>query len=378
MSSSRSAGEARVADHFRRVFGRDAEVVVSAPGRVNLIGEHTDYNGGFVLPMAIPQRTWVAVSKSAGGHARVASANFGTGSQVEPFEIGGEVPRHTWIDYVQGCTQAMSGAGVAPAGFDMAIWSDVPLGSGLSSSAALEVAVMRALRELFALRLDDVLLAQLGQRAENHFVGAPVGVMDQMAASLADDRTALFLDTRTFHYEQVSLPPGGELVVINSGVAHNHASGDYRTRRAECERAAAALAVPQLRDLSTADLDRIAALPDPLNRRARHVVTENQRVLDSVDTMKHGDLERLGRLFYESHASQRDDFEVSVPEVDLLVRLAEQDASVFGARLTGGGFGGSVVLLVKPGSAREVSDRVMREYAAQGAQVATRLVPQLD
>ena len=352
--------------------------MVSAPGRVNLIGEHTDYNGGFVLPMAIPQRTWVAVSKSAGRHARVASANFGTGSQVEPFEIGGEVPRHTWIDYIQGCTQAMSGAGVAPAGFDMAIWSDVPLGSGLSSSAALEVAVMRGLRELFALRLDDVLLAQLGQRAENHFVGAPVGVMDQMAASLADDRMALFLDTRTFHYEQVALPPGGELVVINSGVAHNHASGDYRTRRAECERAAAALGVPQLRDLSTADLDRMAALPDPLNRRVRHVVTENQRVLDSVDAMKHGDLERLGRLFYDSHASQRDDFEVSVPEVDLLVRLAEQDASVFGARLTGGGFGGSVVLLVRPGSAREVADHVMREYAAQGAQVASRLVPQLD
>ena len=376
--SSLSASEARVVDYFHRVFGRGPAVVVSAPGRVNLIGEHTDYNGGFVLPMAIPQRTWVAASTSAGSTARVTSANLGSDGRATSFEIGGEVRRHTWVDYVQGCTQAMTGAGVTPGGFDMAIWSDVPLGSGLSSSAALEVAVMRALRTLFTLTLDDVLLAQLGQRAENHFVGAPVGLMDQMAASLADDHTALFLDTRTLQFEQVALPAGGELVVINSGVAHNHASGDYRTRRAECERAASMLGAPQLRDLAVTDLDRIASLPDPINRRARHVVTENQRVLDSVDAMKQGDLERLGRLFYESHASQRDDFAVSVPEVDLLVRLTEHDPLVFGARLTGGGFGGSVVLLVRAGSAQTVSDRVIADYAAGGGPTATRLVPKPD
>ena len=202
----------------------------------------------------------------------------------------------------------------------------MPLGSGLSSSAALEVAVLRGLRDLFGLALDDVRLAQLGQRAENDFVGAPVGVMDQMAASLADDRTALFLDTRTLRYEQVPLPDGGALVVINSGVAHNHASGDYRTRRAECERAAAALGVPQLRDLGPADLPRVAALPEPLDRRARHVVTEDERVLESVAAMKAGDLRRLGELFTASHASQRDDFEVSVPEIDLLVDLAQRRA----------------------------------------------------
>jgi galactokinase len=238
------------------------------------------------------------------------------------------------------------------------------------------VAVMRALRELFGLVLDDVTLARLGQIAENDFVGAPVGVMDQMAASLADAHTALFLDTRNLTFEQVPLPAGCELVVINSGVAHNHASGDYRTRRAECERAAAALGVPQLRDLTTADLDRVKTLPDPERRRARHVVTEDQRVLDAVDAMKHGDLERLGGLFYESHASQRDDFEVSVPDVDLLVDLTNDDPFVFGARLTGGGFGGSVVLLVREGRADEVASRVAREYAGRSHQTPTVLVPQ--
>jgi galactokinase len=374
--SSRPLDAAVAADHFRRTFGREPEVVANAPGRVNLIGEHTDYNGGFVLPMAIPQRTWIAVARGSGDVARAASGNLGDGSRVREFGVGREEKGHGWLDYVQGCTQAMARHGLSFGGFDLSVLSEVPLGSGLSSSAALEVAVMRALRELFGLSLDDVTLARLGQRAENDFVGAPVGVMDQMAASLADDHTALFLDTRRLTYEQVPLPAGGELVVINSGVAHNHSSGDYRTRRAECERAAAALGVPQLRDVTTADLDRVMALPEPENRRARHVVTEDERVLDAVDAMKGGDLERLGGLFYESHASQRDDFQVSVPEIDLLVDLTADDPLVFGARLTGGGFGGSVVLLVRHGSAHEVAARVSRDYSERSRQTPTVLVPQ--
>jgi galactokinase len=363
------------ADHFRRTFGREPDAIASAPGRVNLIGEHTDYNGGFVLPMAIPQRTWVAVARRPGTTARASSGNLGDGNRIREFEVGGERPGQGWLDYVQGCTQAMAGHGAAPGAFELSVVSDVPLGSGLSSSAALEVAVMRALRDLFGLSIDDVTLARLGQRAENDFVGAPVGVMDQMAASLADAHTALFLDTRTLTYEQVPLPAGGALIVINSGVAHNHASGDYRTRRAECERAAAALGVPQLRDLTTADLDRVMTLPDPENRRARHVVTEDQRVLDAVAAMKDGVLERLGGLFYESHASQRDDFQVSVPEIDLLVELTADDPHVYGARLTGGGFGGSVVLLVREQDATSVAARVAREYHEQSGRMATVLVP---
>ena len=374
--SSRVLDATLAAEHFRRTFGREPAAIASAPGRVNLIGEHTDYNGGFVLPMAIPQRTWVAVARRDGATARAASGNLDDGGRVHEFVVGGETPGEGWLDYIQGCTQAMARHGVAPGAFDLSVLSDVPLGSGLSSSAALEVAVMRALRELFGLAIDDVTLAKLGQRAENDFVGAPVGLMDQMAASLADDHTALFLDTRSLTFEQVPLPPGCALVIINSGVAHNHASGDYRTRRAECERAAAALGVPQLRDLTTADLDRVMDLPDPDNRRARHVVTEDQRVLDAVDAMKCGDLERLGGLFYESHASQRDDFEVSVPEIDLLVDLTADDPYVFGARLTGGGFGGSVVLLVRQGREMQVAARVTREYAERSTQTATVLVPQ--
>jgi galactokinase len=275
-------------------------------------------------------------------------------------------------------TQALARDGYAIGGFQLAIVSDVPLGSGLSSSAALEVSVLRALRDLFSLALDDVRLAQLGQRAENDFVGAPVGLMDQMAASLADDHTALFLDTRTLQYEQVSLPQGAALVVINSGVAHNHASGDYRTRRAECERAAQALGVPQLRDLSVDDMARIERLPDRIGRRARHVVTEDDRVLESVASMKAGDLRRLGQLFDASHASQRDDFEVSVPEIDLLVSLAQAEPGVYGARLTGGGFGGSIVALVEEDAALGVAGRVAAGYLDRSGHQATVLVPQRD
>jgi galactokinase len=343
---------------------------------VNLIGEHTDYNGGYVLPMAIPQRTWVAAARVDGNRARAASRNLGNGDRIREFTVGSEVVTRTWLDYVQGVAQALARDGYAIGGFELAIVSDVPLGSGLSSSAALEVSVLRALRDLFSLALDDVRLAQLGQRAENDFVGAPVGLMDQMAASLADDHTALFLDTRTLQYEQVPLPPGAALVVINSGVAHNHASGDYRTRRGECERAAQALGVPQLRDLGVEDLPRVERLPDPIRRRARHVITENHRVLESVAVMKAGDLRRLGELFDASHASQRDDFEVSVPEIDLLVSLAQAEPGVYGARLTGGGFGGSIVALVEEAAAPGVASRVAAAYRDRCGRQATVLVPQ--
>jgi galactokinase len=234
---------------------------------------------------------------------------------------------------------------------------------------------MRGLRELFSLKVDEVRLAQLGQRAENDFVGAPVGLMDQMAASLANEHTALFLDTRTVQHETVALPSGAALVVINSGVAHKHASGDYRTRRAECERAAAQLGVDQLRDLGVQDLPGVAALPSPLDRRARHVITENQRVLDAVAAMKTGDLERLGQLFDESHASQRDDYEVSVEEVDALVEVTRGQAGVFGARLTGGGFGGSIVGLVRSGEEARIAVSAAETYRQRTNLQATVLVP---
>src|SRR5512136_1189380 len=285
---------------FDQLFGRPPAVTASAPGRVNLIGEHTDYNGGFVLPTVIPQKTVVELSPRADRTVRVWSASVPEPQQVT-YELGSENRTGAWADYVQGITWVLSDAGYGVGGFDARVTSGVPLGSGLSSSAALEISLMRALRAAFDLALENVPLALLARRAENEFVGAPVGIMDQMACSLAGERDALFLDSRSLAFELVPLPAGVELAVINSGVAHNHAKGDYRARRAECEEASRLLGVPQLRDLGLADLPRVMALPDPLGRRARHVVTEDERVLAAVTAMRDGDARELGRLFFESH-----------------------------------------------------------------------------
>ncbi|RPJ82962.1 MAG: galactokinase, partial [Acidobacteria bacterium] len=280
---------------FAELFGSAPELRVSAPGRVNLIGEHTDYNGGYVLPTVIPQQASIELARRDDRIVRVASVNVG---ESEPFEyaLGAERPRHDWTDYVQGVTWALRQEGFSFGGADLRIESEVPLGSGLSSSAALLVAALRAFRDAYSVKLPDVPLAQLAKRAENDFVGAPVGIMDQMACSLTAGGQALFLDTRTLHYRLLDLPPAMELAVINSGVAHQHAGGDYRTRRAECERAAATLGVFQLRDLTADDLPRVMTLPEPLGRRARHVVTEDDRVLAAVAAIEAGDAEELGRL----------------------------------------------------------------------------------
>jgi galactokinase len=359
---------------FESLFGSAATVRASAPGRVNLIGEHTDYNGGYVLPTVIPQRTSVELAPRAAPRVRAWSANV-RASAPECYDLGSERKRGTWLDYVQAVTWVLAAEGLSLQGADVRVESGVPLGSGLSSSAALLVAVLRAFREACGLAIEDIRLARLAKRAENDFVGAPVGIMDQMAVTLASDGQALFLDTRSLDFTLVAMPAGAELIVINSGVAHNHAKGDYRTRRAECERTAERLGVAQLRDVGAADLPRVMQLPDPLGRRARHVVTEDDRVLAAVAAMRSGDLAALGQLFYASHASMRDDYEVSIPEIDLLVELARGEADVYGARLTGGGFGGSVVMLAREGSGRAVAGRIASSYTARSGRVATVLVP---
>jgi galactokinase len=362
-------------EEFEQLFGTGPAEVASAFGRVNLIGEHTDYNGGFVLPTPIPQATTSVVAPADDRRVRVWSAELSRGAEIREYTLGAEEPGQGWLDYVQGLTVALARAGHPVGGFNLAIGSRVPVGSGLSSSAALEVSVLRALRALFALEIDDVAIAQLGLAAETDFVGAPVGIMDQMSASLAIPGQALFIDTRTLETERISLPAHTALVVINSGVAHHHAAGDYRTRRAECDAAAQALGVRQLRDVGMADLGRVEALPDPLGRRARHVITENQRVLDAVRAMRADDALAVGALFNASHASQRDDFDASVPEVDLLVSLAQAEDAVFGARLTGGGFGGSIVALVRDGEAQVVAERLCAAYEPVARRQATVLVP---
>jgi galactokinase len=329
--------DAAVAAEFAARFGASPDVDASAPGRVNLIGEHTDYNGGFVLPAVIPQRTTVTLARRDGRRVRLASDAFDSAT-VHAYELGSETRRGAWTDYVEGVTGVLREAGYRLGGFDALITSTVPVGSGLSSSAALLVATMRALREAFALDLDDVTLARLAQRAEVEFVGARVGIMAQMAASLG-------------------------------------AGGDYNTRRAECERAAALLGVAELRDVPLTALDRVNALPEPLNRRARHVVTENARVLDAVAALKAGDLPALGQLFFASHASMRDDFQISIPPIDLIVELARAEPAVVGARLTGGGFGGSVVMLAHHGQGRPAAKRIARAYSDRTGHHATVLLP---
>jgi galactokinase len=359
---------------FDQLFGTAPAVRASAPGRVNLIGEHTDYNGGYVLPTVIPQRTTVELAPRSGGAVRALSVAVG---KPVPFEyiVGTESRRGRWTDYLQGITWVLRKAGISVGGADIRIQSTVPLGSGLASSAALEIALLRAFRKAFALPIGDVEMALLAQRAENEFVGAPVGVMDQMACTLADGGRALFLDTRSLEWALVPLPASAEMVVLNSGIAHNHSKGDYRTRRAECEEAARRLGVAALRDLGVEDVPGIMELADPLGRRARHVVTENARVLAAVEALQAGDVEALGRLFHASHASVRDDYEVSIPEIDLMVDLASAVPDVYGARLTGGGFGGSVVMLTRPGTAGAVARQIAADYAARTHRLPMVLVP---
>ncbi|NNG04697.1 MAG: galactokinase [Inquilinus sp.] len=347
---------------FLAMFGAAPDSVGEAPARANLLGEHTDYNDGFVLPTPLAYRTVVEAgpapaSRRAETVFTMHAAQFGETVERRP----GEPKRGDWSDYPLGCLLELAAAGHAIPSLRLAIDSDVPIGAGISSSAALEVAVLRAVRALLDLDLDDVAIARLGQRAENRYVGMQCGIMDQMVASLGTFGQALFLDTRDLVTELVPLPAAERVAVVHCGVAHKLTAGDYNTRRRECEAAAAALGVESLRDVGTDALDRLAALPAPLGRRARHVVTENQRVLDGVAALKAGDIARFGALMDASHASQRDDYEVSIPEIDALADSAKRHGAI-GARLTGGGFGGSIVALVENGAyegwlARVLADR---------------------
>jgi galactokinase len=347
----------------------DDAIVAEAPGRVNLIGEHTDYHQGFVLPALIPQRTQVRLRRRPDRRVQAASDAVGRAD----YELGHERRRGGWIDYLQGVTAALAQRGATIGGFDVEIESDIPVGAGVSSSAALTVALLRGLRTLFDLRLDDVELAVVARAAETDFVGAPVGIMDQMACSLGRNGEALFLDTRSLQFERIPLPSSIEFAVIDSGVAHRHASGGYTERRQESFEAARLLGIAYLRDASADDVEqRLSSASPLLARRARHIVTENQRVLDAVDALRVGDAPRLGSLLKASHRSLRDDFEVSVPAVDRLVEIADRHPAVFGARMTGGGFGGAVVVAMKPQS-KGAAAEIVAEYAAGGAETGTLL-----
>jgi galactokinase len=327
-----------------------------------------------MLPTTLSLETSVALTPRSGRTVAARSLDLPSEPAAE-FEIGREVRQRSWIDYVQGVTWALRDHSNHISGFDLVVRSTVPLGKGLSSSASLEVAVARALNRAYDLDMTDVDLALLCHRAETDFVGAPVGVMDQMVCSLGDRAHALFLDAASLKAEKISLPGHMEIGVVDSGLSHAHAGGEYRTRRRECEEAASRLNVRWLRALTVDDLPRLADLPPPLDRRARHVVTENARVLASVEALRAGNMTTLGRLFLESHVSMRDDFEMSTPDIDRLVEIASGDTDVFGARLTGGGFGGAVVIICARGSAQIVTRRTAAEYSKATARDGRALVP---
>lgn len=372
-----SAHGARPPSVFAQIFGEPATTLASAPGRVNLIGEHTDYNDGLVLPTAIPQRTTVELCQASDGWVTVYSDELSQSGTTASYVLGDEARTGDWLDYVRGVTWVLrqQGYGSGLSGLKLRISSQVPVGSGLSSSAALLVSLLRALRIALALPLTDVELARLARKAEVELVGAPVGIMDQLACSLCGPGAALFLDTRSLAMQTVPLPASLELVVIHSGVVHSHAVGDYRTRRGECEQAAALLGVRSLRELDGSALPQLSSLPEPLGRRVRHVVTENARVEESVTALGAADGPRLGALFQQSHASMRDDYQVSVPAIDLLVSLGDADPDILGARLTGGGFGGSVVMLARAGCGLAAARRIASRYEAQSGHRPTVLVP---
>jgi galactokinase len=342
---------------FVELFGKPPSVTASAPGRVNLLGEHTDYNDGYVLPTAIPQRTSVALQFNNSRHFVLHASALNTSTR---FDLDAKPEKH-FAEYVYGCLRLVAELGVQMPGLDILIDSQVPMGVGLSSSAALEVATLRALRELLALDLDDVRIAQLAQRSEIEFAGVNCGIMDQMASSLADTQRMLFLDTRTLERRLIAMPQGTELLVIESGLSRSLAASAYNERRAQCEQAARLLGVHALRDVD--DPAAVERLPEPLRRRARHVVTENQRVLRAAQGVN---AREFGRLMNASHASLRDDYEVSVKPLDYLVALLQQQPSVYGARLTGAGFGGACVALCVAGDAESVGDEVVAQYAEHG------------
>ncbi|GGL82626.1 galactokinase [Deinococcus aerolatus] len=335
---------------FEQRFGQVPEVTASAPGRVNLLGEHTDYQGGFVLPTAIPQKTTVGLGRNGTDTHVLYSANLDRTLRVPVGEVGED-----FAPYLTGCLNL---SGVTE-GLNVYITSEVPSG-GLSSSAALEVATLRALRELYGLALDDVELALRGVQVEHQFVGVQCGVMDQLASSLADTRTMLLIDTRSLERRAVPFPAGAEVLVLDSGVPRRLAESGYNERRGEVEEAARLLGVKELRDVT--DISVVEALPSPLKERARHVVSENARVLEGLEA----DAVTFGGLMNATHASLRDDYAVSHPLVDDLVVLLQAHPDVFGARITGAGFGGAVVALVREGTAAAVGEAVLATYGSLG------------
>jgi len=353
---------------FRNLYGGEPKIY-RAPGRVNLIGEHTDYNDGFVMPAAVDFSTWAAVSPRNDRFVSVFSENFGEQFKFSLDDPAPQARRH-WSDYVRGVAVTLEQSGYRLGGAELLLRGDVPIGSGLSSSASVEVATGLALLGNSGVSVEREELARLCQRAENEFVGMRCGIMDQFVSCLAQRGKALLLDCRSLAHDLLSLPDEVRLVICNTMVKHELATGEYNRRRAECEAGVSHLvsALPRvhaLRDVTEAELESHKdGMSEVVYRRCRHVVTENNRVLEAKKALEADNLPEFGRLMNESHRSLRDDYEVSCQELDIMVGLAQEMPSVYGARMTGAGFGGCTINLVFARAAEEFKRRIARAYQA--------------
>ena len=359
-----------VRTRFDATVGRPPSHIVQAPGRVNLIGEHTDYNDGFVLPCAIDFRTVVAAARRDDGLIRAVAVDFD--GDEDTFDVAAGVDHdhsRQWPNYVRGVVASLLRRGLALGGADLVITGNIPQRAGLSSSASLEVAVAEALRQLYALPLSGIDLALIGQEAENDFVGCQCGIMDQMISVCGKRSNAMLLDCRSLDVVEVAIPARTSVVIVDSNKPRGLVDSAYNERRQQCEAAARFFGVTALRDVTEDEFARRSReMDEVVARRARHVVSENARTLRAADALRSGDLAAMSRLMAESHASMRDDFQITVPEIDFLVEIMQavlRDRG--GVRMTGGGFGGCVVALVPDVMVAEVVDRVRQQYAKHTA-----------
>ena len=362
------ASPALIRERFHHRFGRDPDVVASAPGRVNLIGEHTDYNDGFVLPMAIDRRTWVAAASRDDGRIVASSSQFRDAEEIR-LRNGFRDETRRWSDYIAGVVWAMESSRAPVGGFDLHVLSDVPVGAGLSSSAALELAVGRALCAMRDIAWDARAMALLGQRAENEYVGVRCGVMDQMASSASREGNAMLLDCRSLETEFTTIPPGLTVVVMDTGIRRALSASEYNERRDACERAVRAIAAlePSVRALRDVTPDLLAGAPvdDVTMRRAQHVVSEIARPAAMMHAFEAGNLSVAGQLLDESHASLRDLYEVSSTHLDIICEEARAHPACFGARLTGAGFGGCAIAFVDAARVADFIASVQPRYEAR-------------
>lgn len=353
---------------FQQLFGYQPSHIIQAPGRVNLIGEHTDYNDGFVLPCAINYQAMVAAAKRQDNKVRLISVDYQ--NATDEFDLDQEIEfcqDKMWANYIRGVVKYLKVRGYQFTGADIAVSGNVPQGAGLSSSAALEVVIGQTFKELYQLEISQADIALNGQQAENEFVGCNCGIMDQMISAKGQENHAMLLDCRSLETQSVSMPNDLAVVIINSNKKRGLVDSEYNTRREQCEEASRILGVKALRDVTIDEFEnKISLLDSVVAKRARHVITENDRTLAAAQALRDHDMSRMSELMAQSHASMRDDFEITVPEIDTLVDIVKQViGEQGGVRMTGGGFGGCIVALVPPSLVDEVKAAIEAQYQAK-------------